>query len=393
MNGREWDGMPEKKCEKTGPQRMRRIHPVVRYIWISTVSGSIPAVLNAIFGHPSGRQFLNQMLEGMLFAGCIGALCTVILPRIAEPILRLPQGWKWLTLVSVIVGLAALGCAAAILILLLTGRVLGTGFWSIYVQAMKTCVLITLTFGLSAFFYEVLVARSHKATADLKARDEAAEKLRQAATEARLSSLESRVQPHFLFNTLNSILALIREDPSAAEGMVERLAALLRFSLDANQSRLVPLALEAKIVRDYLEIEQARFGTRLRFTMDIAEQLNELGVPPMSLQTLVENSVKYAVSTRREGASILVSARVHGPSAVLEVVDDGPGLTAAHLKPGHGLELLQNRMDGLFGSDASLVIETLDAGGTRVALHLPDARYGRTESAEVDNITSAWAVR
>ncbi len=375
--------MTEATCKNRARPRMDRVHPFVRFIWISIASGSIPAVVNALFGHPTGKQFLYQMLEGMLFAGCIGALCMLILPRIAEPILRLHTALKWLTLVSVIVGLAAVGCAVAILILLL-GRVEPLGFWPFYVNAMKTCVLITLLFGLSAFFHEVVVARFNKASAELKAKDEAAEKLRQVATEARLNSLESRVQPHFLFNTLNSILALIREDPAAAEGMVERLAALLRFSLDANQSRLVALSREAKIVRDYLEIEQTRFGTRLRFVIDIPPQLSELGVPPMSLQTLVENSVKYAVSPRREGASILVRARGEGAGAIVEVVDDGPGLTAAHLKPGHGLELLQNRMDGLFGTEASLEIETISTGGTRVALHLPWA--GEDATTEIERV-------
>ncbi len=374
--------MPEATCEKRARPRMARVHPFVRFIWISTASGSIPAVINALFGHPSLKQFVNQMLEGMLFAGCIGALCTLILPRIAEPILRLHTALKWLSLVSVIVGLAAVGCAAAMLILLLVGCFEPSQFWPVYVNALKTCVLITLTFGLSAFFHEVVVARLNRASAELKSKDEAADKLRQAATEARLNSLESRVQPHFLFNTLNSILVLIREDPAAAEGMVERLAALLRFSLDANQSRLVPLSLETKIVRDYLEIEQTRFGTRLRFAIDIPVQLSELGVPPMSLQTLVENSVKYAVSPRREGASILVRARVEGAGAIVEVVDDGPGLTAAHLKPGHGLELLQNRMDGLFGSEASLEIETVSTGGTRVVLHVP--WVGHVEASEME---------
>ncbi len=378
--------MPEIGCEGQGaPRRRAKITRTwLRFLWVSAVSGSIPAVLNALFGNTSVLQFVQQALEGMCFAGCIGALCTLVLPRIAEPVLSLPNALKWLTLIAVITGLAALGCLAAMLILMAVGRVAPVLFWANYAQALKTCVLITLGFGLSAFSYEVAAGRLNKATADLKVREEAAEKLRQVAMEARLSSLESRVQPHFLFNTLNSILALIREDPMAAEGMVERLAALLRFSLDANQSRLVPLELEAKIVRDYLEIEQARFGERLRFAIEIPGSLRELGVPPMSLQTLVENSVKYAVSPRREGARIEVRAVERDGRAVVEVVDDGPGLTDAHLKVGHGLELLQNRLEVLFGAEASLKIETRETGGTRVALHLPlAARMGTAEAGRL----------
>ena len=363
--------MPQQECAKARPVRKTRRSAWVRFAWISVASGSLPAVLNALLGHPSWHQFLSKSLQGMLFSACIGALCTLVLPRIAESIIRMPPALRWFTLVSVISSLASIGCAVAMGVLVVLGVELVRDYWADYLEALKLCILIALAFGLSAFFHETVVARFNRATAELRARDEAAEKLRQVATEARLSSLESRVQPHFLFNTLNSILALIREDPHSAERMVEQLAALLRFSLDANQSRLVPLSLEAKIVRDYLEIEQARFGMRLRYSIEIPPTLNDVGVPPMSLQTLVENSVKYAVSSRREGATILLRARTCEGAALVEVIDDGPGISAAHLKPGHGLELLQDRMDGLFGPDASLVIETPLAGGTRVALMLP----------------------
>src|SRR5205823_3935058 len=116
------------------------------------------------------------------------------------------------------------------------------------------------------------------------------------ATEARLSSLESRIHPHFLFNTLNSISSLIQEDPVRAERLIERMAALLRFSLDSTNAGLVPLYQEMKIVRDYLEIERARFGDRLGFEVNIPAEFDRFEVPPLAIQTLVENSVKYAVS-------------------------------------------------------------------------------------------------
>src|SRR5205814_9509341 len=127
---------------------------------------------------------------------------------------------------------------------------------------------------------------------------------------AQLTSLESRVQPHFLFNTLNSISALIREDPRAAERMVERLAALLRDSLEMNRTRLVPLSRELRIVQDYLEIEKTRYGDRLRYSIDVAADLDDPEVPPFCLQPLVENRVKHVVSHRRVGAERMVSADV-----------------------------------------------------------------------------------
>src|SRR5205814_9913550 len=106
--------------------------------------------------------------------------------------------------------------------------------------------------------------------------------------QARLSSLESRLRPHFLFNTLNSIMALIPEDAEAAERMTARLAALLRYSLDTTEHRTVSLEQEVKVATEYLEIEKARFGERLNYLIDVPHELLRKEIPPFSLQTLVE---------------------------------------------------------------------------------------------------------
>ena len=118
--------------------------------------------------------------------------------------------------------------------------------------------------GSAITIYETLSHRLQAATLELRTRELAEERHRKLASEARLSSLESRIHPHFLFNTLNSISALIREDPAQAERTVERLAALLRYSLDSNARRLVSLRQEMRVVQDYLEIQKTRFGDRLQ---------------------------------------------------------------------------------------------------------------------------------
>ena len=166
-----------------------------------------------------------------------------------------------------------------------------------------------------------------------KERDEA--EARRIAAEAQLASLESRVQPHFLFNTLNSIAALVHEDPAGAERMTTQLASLMRSSLDGQSAALVPLAGELRVVRDYLEIERVRFGDRLRYRIDADGVGPTALVPRLSLQTLVENSVKYAVSPRREGGSICLRARTQDGRATIMrgrrwtgVRRDGPAVRA-----------------------------------------------------------------
>jgi sensor histidine kinase YesM len=177
------------------------------------------------------------------------------------------------------------------------------------------------------------------------------------------------VQPHFLFNTLNSIAALIHDDPDGAERMTGQLAALLRSSLD-QQTPLVPLDEELRTVRNYLEIERVRFGDRLRYDIAADRTAGGARVPRLAVQTLVENSVKYAVSPRREGASIAVRASSNNGHVRVEVEDDGPGFDAAAAPDGHGLALVRERLARMPGEPGSLLIDARP-GRTVVALDVP----------------------
>ncbi|MBI3493263.1 MAG: histidine kinase, partial [Acidobacteria bacterium] len=200
-----------------------------------------------------------------------------------------------------------------------------------------------------------------------KERDEA--EARRLVTEAQLASLESRVQPHFLFNTLNSIAALVHDDPTGAERMTGQLASLLRSSLD-HQTPLVTLDEELRVVRDYLDIERVRFGERLRFDITVDAAAPAARVPRLAVQTLVENSVKYAVSPQRGGASVAVRAAAANGHLRLEVEDDGPGFDAATLPEGHGLALLRARLSLAYGDRASLAVDSRP-GHTTIVVHIP----------------------
>ncbi len=221
--------------------------------------------------------------------------------------------------------------------------------------------------------FEGLSYRLQAARIELRNRELAEERANKLASEARLSSLESRIHPHFLFNTLNSISALIREDPARAERTVERLAALLRYSLDVHTRPLVPLHQELRIVEDYLEIEKTRFGDRLRYALVVAPDIGELEVPPMAVQTLVENSIKHAIADSRRGGEVRVEARFQSGELLLEVSDDGPGFDLGALLPGHGLDNLQERLAALFPGAARLQV-TRREGRTVVAVSLPQKK-------------------
>jgi LytS/YehU family sensor histidine kinase len=129
---------------------------------------------------------------------------------------------------------------------------------------------------------------------------------------------------------------------------------------------------EMRTVGDYLEIERTRFGGRLRYKVEMAPEAAPMNVPPMSIQTLVENSVKYAVSKRREGAEVRVSARVEGNRLRVEVFDDGPGFDPATRPAGHGLDLLESRLAAQFGAAAALSYR--NGRGMTVAFEVPCER-------------------
>jgi sensor histidine kinase YesM len=308
------------------------------------------------FGETHWEVLRGDAWLGVCIASTIATLCWTILPRVAPRILRLPFALKWTSLILLISAIAVVGVKLGITIVVVFHLIPGINTDRVFWTSVRSSIVITLLVSLSVMFYEIIVGRLNRATEELKAKDLAQERLRQAAVEARLSSLESKVQPHFLFNTLNSISALIRENPAEAERMVERLSSLLRFSLDSTGTRLVSMSEELAIVRNYLEIEKVRFGARLRYSIEADPALDSVEVPPFSVQTLVENSVKYAVSPRREGAEIIVSAHLRDGKPVIDVTDDGPGFSTADMKAGHGLDLLQSRLAMQFGPDSALEI-------------------------------------
>jgi len=165
-----------------------------------------------------------------------------------------------------------------------------------------------------------------------------------AATTARLEELQARIRPHFLFNTLNSAIALVREEPAKAEAMLEDLAELFRRAL-ADPDESVTLADEIALAERYLAIEQVRFGDRLQIRWDIDPAANLARLPPLLLQPLVENAVKHGVEPSPDGAKLRIRTERRGAMAVIEVVNSLPPMrwADAPLPRGHGIALANVR--------------------------------------------------
>ena len=224
-------------------------------------------------------------------------------------------------------------------------------------------------------------------------------RLEAEATAAQLAMLRYQLNPHFLFNTLNSISTLVLlKQTEPANAMLSRLSSFLRYTLINEPAGKVTLAQEVETLKLYLDIERMRFEDRLRPRFEIDDQARDALLPSLLLQPLVENAIKYAVTPLEEGAEIAVSAQVNGPMLRIVVADTGPGLQdpldinrlpAASVEPGDpvstgvGLANIRDRLAQAYGDDQRFEIQDAPDGGFAVVIELPFERREHAAAAPV----------
>lgn len=220
-----------------------------------------------------------------------------------------------------------------------------------------------------ALIVAVVTAFEHGRRA--RERDVAAARLEGELARAQMHALQAQIQPHFLFNTLNTISMAVRQGRDAvAVRMMARLSGVLRRSMDAATRPETSLGRELEFVRDYLQIEQCRLEERLSLQWDVDDTLLDMAVPAMLLQPLVENAVRHGVSGVAEGGEITVRAARRNGFLSLTVEDSGSGL-APDAKPGVGLGNVRSRLETRYGSGAGLTVEGREGGGTTARIILP----------------------
>ncbi|MGD0346448.1 MAG: histidine kinase [Terracidiphilus sp.] len=195
--------------------------------------------------------------------------------------------------------------------------------------------------------------------------------------EARLDALQRQINPHFLFNTLNSVAALVRSQPELARTMITKLANILRALLKDHDA-FVPLREELKFTDDYLDIEVVRFGAdKLRVEKEIDPRTLEVLVPSILLQPLIENSIKHGLEPRIHGGTVTLRSRLEGDRVFIEVADDGVGINARPVSAlrrtgaGIGMKNVQERLEVLYGNQARFNIVSNPGRGTVVSIELP----------------------
>lgn len=224
--------------------------------------------------------------------------------------------------------------------------------------------------------YGVLAAVCYAILLQRRVREQEARAARATAlqTEAELRALRAQLNPHFLFNTLHSMLALVRHDPRAAEEALEQFGDLLRYTLDTQKNgEVVPLREELTFVENYLALESLRLGERLRLAIDIDDTLRHRRVPAFCLQPLVENAVRHAIAPRASGGKLELAVKNDAGTLVLEVADDGAGARAETLgrASGLGLRLVRERLAAHYGEGAKLELDTAPGRGFRATIRIP----------------------
>lgn len=285
-------------------------------------------------------------------------------------------GGTWVRLPSFVTVWLAMGVATVAALLAAVGTAIGDGV--AYVVLRGPELTATLAFAGLLGASVASLAYTHQRLADeVATQAEHMAQLRQRALERHLAALSAQLNPHFLFNTLNTVAQVVHEDADVAEDLVTDLAHMMRYVLRST-ARWVLLGDELDVVRRLLRLEQARLGERLRWSVEVVPPAGEVEIPGLLVQPLVENAVRHAVASRVEGGSIAVRAHIESNRLHVTVEDDGPGLPEAvatsMTTPGRGTE---GAGGGLYATAERVRLAWSEGQGRLVATTGPSGRGTR----------------
>ncbi len=336
----------------------------------------VPAILGAVDAAVQPRLWGDKPanVRAILFVAGDWFLYALLTPGVFAVSKRWPLTRPYLVrrmtlhLFLSLVFCAAWAGSGTVLRAFLQPQALGGGVWRSFVSWL----FITFPFGVAVYLSMVGVEHAIRYFAEMRERELEMARLNEQLSSARFAALQAQLNPHFLFNTLNTIAVLVRDgDRSGATRIIEHLSEVLRRTLGRHRTNEVTLQEELELVRQYLAIEQARFSDRLRAEFEIDDSALAAAVPGFALQHLVENAIRHGIARRSEAERVTIVARRDRDALELSVIDDGPGIAGDAIPAGHGIENTRERLRALHGDRASLTLTRGASGGTVATLRLP----------------------
>lgn len=358
----------------TAPSHLQQTPPAIRprerRIWLLLSAAClVPAVLDTLQAYGQARlgggpvRWQDLFFQGAewLFLGALLPLTYLLAKRF--PLSR--QRWRRT------LGVHFLGALTLCLAWASLGVALGSVLNRYPEGNYLSWILTSIPWSVAMYFTVLGCVYAFTYFNEAREREAHAARLSAQLAEARLGALRMQLHPHFLFNSLNALSVLVREqNTAAASRMLELLGDVLRQVLRSDQPHEVPLADELGFLEQYLAIEQVRFSDRLRVHWSIEDQARIALVPGFVLQPLVENAIKHGVAKRADAGRIDISARVVGDRLELSVRDDGVGMSPSQPE-GVGLSNTRDRLRTLYGDAATLAFSTPAEGGTEVVTTIP----------------------
>lgn len=316
------------------------------------------------------RIFLVELIYAYIWAG--------LTPFILWLARRFPiERWNWVRSLMVHLGVSLfIGFATRVLHDLMLFSLLADSGGSFSVSRLLMSVYFMTDYGVMIYWLILLISYAFDYQRRYREGEVRATRLEAQLAQAQLQALKMQLHPHFLFNTLHSISALVHKDPDAADKMIARLGDFLRLTLDNSGAQEVSLQQELEFLKCYLEIERIRFADRLTVQMDIEPQTLDARLPNLILQPIVENAIRHGISPRTGPGRIEIEARRLNGNLQVQVTDNGPGIpsasnTGAIIKEGVGLANTQARLKQLYGNDHRLDLSNAAGGGLTVILEIP----------------------
>lgn len=336
-----------------------------------TINQAAALIITFILAVYSSGQFFSVMQFSVLFSNCIGLSIHGIYSLHEYFRYSLFKEEQKNVLLHILLSVSGMfiGSEIAILIDRIILGNMNVSFLSFtHLQILGVNFLLAGLFGIGGYSYVRIKKRLEQKIIENQ-------KIKHLQTRSQLMALQSRINPHFLFNTLNTMLNLVYKSPEKVETMILNLSDIYRKILRLPGNECITLREEVNIIREYLEIEKIRMGRRLDFSLYLDPELEHATIPPLLIEPIVENAVVHGISPRPGGGHIHIQIEKKEKTISIQVRDNGIGFENHNPTVGFGLQSIRERLQLMYKEKASLIIKAPDEGGTCMLMELPHDNY------------------